>query len=168
MKIDRDLAIKILKYQNQHKDFYFPFLVMCREYSNEDEDFVEVEPNEWRMIKDDYKYQTFELWGNLQNLYGETVELMAKGFIEKILNSGKFIRNYIFYTTEGFTFLPNSKSDVPDVENCQVLGWGNGINAKDAFNDFKKQNRWLKSSKFNEVICAELKDEKTYNFNLKK
>jgi hypothetical protein len=55
---------------------------------------------------------------------------------------------------------------LPDVENCQVLGWGKGSNAKDAFYDFKKQNNWLKNAKFNEVIGAELKDEKTYNFSL--
>jgi hypothetical protein len=168
MKIDKELAAKILKYQNQHKDFYFPFLVMCGEYSDDDDDFVEVESNEWRMIKNNDKYQTFELRENLQNLYEETAELMAKGFIDKILNSGKLIKNYIFYTTEGFTFLPNSESDVPEVENCQVLGWGNGTSAKAAFNYFKKQNHWLENSKFNEVICVELKDEITYNFSLKK
>lgn len=86
MKISRELAIKILKYLDQHKDFYFPFLVMCKEYTEEDNDFVEVEPGEWKMIKSDDKYQTFELWENLQNLDEETLKLMAKGFLEKITN----------------------------------------------------------------------------------
>jgi hypothetical protein len=84
MKISRELAIKILKYLDQHKDFYFPFLVMCKEYTEEDDDFVEIEPDEWKMIKSDDKYQTFELWENLQNLDEKTLRLMAKGFIEKI------------------------------------------------------------------------------------
>ncbi len=83
MKISRDLAIKILKYLNEHKDFYFPFLVMCREFS-EDNDFMEIEPKEWRNIANDDTYQTFELWENLQNLDEETLQLMAKGFLEKI------------------------------------------------------------------------------------
>ena len=84
MKISRELAIKILKYLDKHKNFYFPFLVMCREYSDEDNDFVEIEPDEWINIQENDKYQTFELWENLQNLDRETLELMAKGFIEKI------------------------------------------------------------------------------------
>lgn len=84
MDINRELAIQILKYLDQHKDFYFPFLVMNQEYSEEDDDFVEIEPDEWRMIKKDEKYQTFQLWENLQNLEEETLRLMSKGFIEKI------------------------------------------------------------------------------------
>ena len=86
MKISRELAIKILKYLHKHPKFYFPFLVMCKEYTEEDDDFVEIEPGEWEMIASDDKYQTFELWENLQNLYPETLELMAKGFLEKIEN----------------------------------------------------------------------------------
>lgn len=84
MKISRELAIQILKYLDKHKYFYFPFLVVCKEYTEEDEDFVEIEPAEWKDIERDGKYQTFELWENLQNLYEETLQLMAKGFIEKI------------------------------------------------------------------------------------
>ena len=84
MRISRELTIKILKYLDRHKDFYFPFLVMCREYTEEDDDFVEIEPDEWKMIASDDKYQTFELWENLQHLFEETLQLMAKGFIEKI------------------------------------------------------------------------------------
>ncbi len=84
MKISRELAIKILKYLNGHKDFYFPFLLMCKEYTEEDDCFVEIEPSEWELMKSDKKYQTFELWENLQNLDEETLGLMAKGFLEKI------------------------------------------------------------------------------------
>ena len=83
MKISRDLAIKILKYLNEHKDFYFPFSVMCREFS-EDNDFMEIEPKKWQNIANDDTYQTFELWENLQNLDEETLQLMTKGFLEKI------------------------------------------------------------------------------------
>ena len=86
MDISRELAIKILKYLNQHKDFYFPFLVMNREYTQEDNDFLEIEPNEWKMIEEDGNYKTFQLWENLQDLDDDTARLMAKGFIEKITN----------------------------------------------------------------------------------
>ncbi len=86
MKINRDLAIKILRYLDEHKDFYFPFLVMCKEYSEENNDFIEIEPGEWKNIAQDDIYQTFELWENLQNLDEKTLQLMAKGFLEKIRN----------------------------------------------------------------------------------
>ena len=61
MKISRKLAIQILKYLDKHNDFYFPFLVMNKEYTEEDDDFVEIEPNEWENIESDENYHTFEL-----------------------------------------------------------------------------------------------------------
>ena len=140
MKISRELAIKILKYLDHHKKFYFPFLVMCKEYTEEDDDFVEIESDEWKMIKSDDKYQTFELWENLQNLYPETIQLMAKGFIEKMIDSKYVTRIFIFYTNEGFTFQPGSENDLPEAENCQVLGWGSGKSFVEAFNNFKEEN----------------------------
>jgi hypothetical protein len=85
MKISREVAIAILKYCHEHPSFYFPFLVMCQEYTPEDDDFVEIEPEEWEMIQSDDIYQTFELWENLQNLDTDTVPLMAKGFLDMII-----------------------------------------------------------------------------------
>ena len=93
MDISRELAIKILKYLDQHKDFYFPFLVMNKEYTEEDDDFVEIEPDEWETIKSDENYKTFQLWENLQNIDERTTELMAKGFLEEITN--KSLENHI-------------------------------------------------------------------------
>lgn len=84
MRITRFLAIKILKYLYEHPKFYFPFLVMCQEYTPEDDDFVEIEPEERENIEEDDIYQTFELWENLQNLYPQTLKLMSKWFVEKI------------------------------------------------------------------------------------
>jgi len=69
MRIKRNLAIEILKYLHKHPKFYFPFLVMCKEYTPEDDDFVEIEPNECGLIQSDKSYQTFELRENLQHLY---------------------------------------------------------------------------------------------------
>ena len=87
MDITRELAIRILRYLDKHPDFYFPFVVMCKEYPDEDDDFVEIEPDKWKLVKSDRKYQTFQLWENLQNLYKETIDLMSRGFIEKITNN---------------------------------------------------------------------------------
>ncbi|MEK7140201.1 MAG: hypothetical protein AAB815_00280 [Patescibacteria group bacterium] len=86
MDISKELAIKILKYLDQHEDFYFPFFVMNKEYTEKDDDFVEIEPSEWKIIAEDKNYRTFQLWENLQNLDLETLRLMSKGFMEKITN----------------------------------------------------------------------------------
>jgi hypothetical protein len=168
MKINRELAIKILKYLNEHPEFYFPFLVMCKEYPDEDDDFAEIDPKEWKIISDNDKHQTFELWENLQNLDEETLELMAKGFIDKIVECEITIRHFIFYTTEGFTFQPNSVCEIPEIENCQVLGWESGNTAREAFDNFKKENIWLEKLKFKNIIGVELKSQKIYDFNLEK
>lgn len=87
MRISRNLAIMILKYLDNNPKFYFPFLVMCQEYTPEDDDFVEIEPAERKNIEENDIYQTFELWENLQLLYRETLSLMTKWFIEKITKS---------------------------------------------------------------------------------
>lgn len=100
MDISRELAIKILKYLDENKDFYFPFVVVSWEYSGEDDDYIEIEASEWKNIEKDDKYQTFQLWENLQNLYRQTLKLMLKGFLEKITNESlelhitKLAKNY--------------------------------------------------------------------------
>jgi len=91
MPISRELALQILKYLVENPSFCFPFLVVCKgyaSYTDNDNDFVEIVP------KDDYEnllespdYNKFELWENLQNLKAETIELMSKGFIEKIVGN---------------------------------------------------------------------------------
>ena len=61
MDISRELAIIILKYLNKNKDFHFPFLVMNQEYTPEDDDFVEIEPNEWEIIETDENYKLYNV-----------------------------------------------------------------------------------------------------------
>jgi hypothetical protein len=76
------------------------------------------------------------------------------------------MKNYIFYTSEGFTFQPKSESIDPNIENCQILGWTNGKNPKEAFKNLKEENNFLKKTTFNEVICQELANTKKFNFYL--
>lgn len=84
MKISRVLAIQILKYTHTHSNFFFPFLVMNREYSAEDDDFVEILSEEWDDIEADKNYETFELWDNLQHLDKITANLLLKGLLEEL------------------------------------------------------------------------------------
>lgn len=113
MKISRKKAINILKYLDENRDFYFPFLVVCKEYSPEDNDFVEIEPDERDDIESDNMYQTFELWENLQNIDFDTIKLLSKWYFDYMF--WKSLKNEIqelfleyneYYKTE---FIESSK-----------------------------------------------------------
>lgn len=67
------------------------------------------------------------------------------------------MKKYIFYTSEGYTENNNSEA----VENCQILGWYEGNNEKEAFANFKKENSELK---FQDICCQELANDKVYYF----
>ena len=132
MDISRELAIKILKYLNQHKHFYFPFLVMNKEYTEEDDDFVEIEPDEWEMIESDENYKTFQIWENLQNIDERTLELMAKGFLEEITN--KSLENHITKLAKNYRNEWNEK--LWEAGKSEDFGLNEFINGKaDAFED---------------------------------
>jgi len=132
MRISRELAIKILKYLDQCKDFYFPFLVMCKEYTGEDDDFVEIEPGEWKTIKSDKKYQTFELWENLQNLDEQTLQLMSKGFLEKI--TSKSLEKHI--ATLAKNYRKERKEELWESANIEEFGLNEFIGGKaEAYED---------------------------------
>lgn len=130
MKISRELAIKILKYLNKHKKFYFPFQVACKEYAEEKghdfSEFLEIEPCEWRLISSDEKYQTFELWENLQNLYVETIELMAKGFLEKI--TGESLEKRIAILAKNYR--KEWKEELWESEKIEEYGFNEFIGGK--------------------------------------
>lgn len=132
MKISREIAIQILKYCYTHKDFYFPFLVMCKESSPEDNDFIEIEPKEWKTIKSEESYQTFELWENLQQLDYETTELLAQGFIEKITNVS--LEKHIIKLAKNYR--KTWKEKLTESTNIEDYGLNEFIGGKaDAFED---------------------------------
>ena len=78
------------------------------------------------------------------------------------------IKNYIFVTSEGYTFQPNSKSIEPDIENLQVVGFAKGKDPKEAFKRLIKENNYLLETGFNEVLSYELaeglEENKKYHF----
>lgn len=49
------------------------------------------------------------------------------------------MKEYVFYTHEGFTQSPTNI----DVENLQILGFANGENYKIALNELLRQNPWI-------------------------
>jgi hypothetical protein len=66
------------------------------------------------------------------------------------------MNSYIFTSSEGFTYQPNSTSDVPDVENLQVIGYAAGENEQVAFQNLIKENSWLLNTSFSEIRCLQL------------
>lgn len=132
MDISRELAIKILKYLDQHEDFYFPFLVVNKEYSSEDDDFVEIEPVEWETIESDKNYKTFQLWENLQNLHDNTLELLVAGFIETITKQS--LEKHIYALAKNYR--KEWQKDLCASEKIEEFGLNEFIGGKaDAYED---------------------------------
>ena len=62
MNLSRILGLVTLLIQNLAPFFARKYLVVCKEYTTEDEDFVEIAPSEFLSIIRDTSYQTFEVW----------------------------------------------------------------------------------------------------------
>ncbi|MCL5991884.1 MAG: hypothetical protein M1419_07255 [Bacteroidetes bacterium] len=66
---------------------------------------------------------------------------------------------YIFVTTEGTTFAPNSDFVDSEFDNLQVLGFSEGGNPDQAFKNFLKENKSYIDSNFDKLICWQLSDD---------
>ena len=66
------------------------------------------------------------------------------------------MNKYVFITTEGSTYQPNSDCSVPDIENMQVIGFGQGDTAQSAFRKLLKMDEYLVNTNFNEIIAIQL------------
>ena len=64
------------------------------------------------------------------------------------------MKEFIFYTLEGYTESPTGQT----VENMQVLGFEEGVNANEAFKTLINNNQWIVESGFNKekIICRQL------------
>jgi len=78
------------------------------------------------------------------------------------------MKKFIFITSEGFTFQPDNEDYEPDIENMQVIGFGEGDTAEDAVENMVDKNLYLKDTKFNKVIGIEIKSYKQSVLFLKK
>lgn len=61
-----------------------------------------------------------------------------------------------FYTTEGFTQVPDGES----IENCQILAFVEAEGVRQAWRKFKKENAWMKGRGFSldMAVCRALVD----------
>jgi hypothetical protein len=64
--------------------------------------------------------------------------------------------NYIFLTSEGYTFQPDSDAEAPGIENLQVIGFAGGTNPDVAFQNLLLNHNYLKETTFNEIFCYKL------------
>lgn len=69
------------------------------------------------------------------------------------------MKEFIFYTCEGYTESPTEKP----VENIQILGFEEGTTIQEANKNLLKKRPWIIESGFNEqeIIYKQLLDEKT-------
>ena len=77
------------------------------------------------------------------------------------------MNKYIFLTTEGFTYQPNSESCEPDIENMQVIGFGRGNMVQEALGNLLEINEDLVNTSFNEVIAIQLANDHIEYLSLK-
>ena len=60
-------------------------------------------------------------------------------------------KNFLFFTSEGFTFDGNNKK----IENMQILGDGFGEDIFEAFKNFKNEQAYLKDFTFKNVMAIQ-------------
>lgn len=85
MQISKELVIKILKYLLDNPSFYFPFNIVCINFDEDDESYdVDISQEIFDEVINNDEFKDFKLVENLQHLDLETLQLMSKGFIEKI------------------------------------------------------------------------------------
>lgn len=61
------------------------------------------------------------------------------------------MKNYLFFTSEGFTYDPNNK----EIQNMQILGDGLGKNLDEAFINFKTNQPYLKNFSFKNIMAIQ-------------
>ena len=83
--------------------------------------------------------------------------ILCRGYLDR-----PAMAQYIFFSTEGYTFTPNSEGEEPDVENCQVLGFSEGRSADEAFRALIEDNEWIAEGGYEEVIGMEVRGGKEW------
>lgn len=63
---------------------------------------------------------------------------------------------FLFLTPDGVTY-SSPKRLYPDVDNLQVLGYGEGDDEEDALKNCIQNNKWVFDTDFDAVFCVEIK-----------
>lgn len=135
MNISRDLALTIIRYLINNPDFYFPFIIKCKEPGKNNYFEISINKIGLNKILSSKELNEFILIENLQNLFKETIELMAKGFIDKITNE-----NYINEIEKlSKEYRKKWKKELCESEDIEIFGENEFIGGKaDAFEECLK------------------------------
>ena len=69
------------------------------------------------------------------------------------------MKKFIFITEEGYTSQPYEEDVSLDIENMQVVGFGEGSTVEDALTNMLEEDEFLKETSFNEVTGIEITNE---------
>ncbi len=72
------------------------------------------------------------------------------------------MKNFLFFTREGFTFDSNNK----EIQNMQILGDATGNDVLEAFKNFKINQPYLKNFSFTNVMAIQTIDDVIRNLEL--
>ncbi|MDN5124746.1 hypothetical protein PJV95_00655 [Aliarcobacter butzleri] len=72
------------------------------------------------------------------------------------------MKNYLFFTSEGFTYDPKNK----EIQNMQILGDATGNDVLEAFKNFKINQPYLKNFSFTNVMAIQTIDDVIRNLEL--
>lgn len=73
------------------------------------------------------------------------------------------MKNYIFYTQEGFTYDKSHNL----THNMQLLGTGKGNAMEEAFKNFKDEQSYLLHQDYDKVIAVQIVSSSIMNLRLK-
>lgn len=67
------------------------------------------------------------------------------------------MRNYLFYTTDGYTQAPDKR----EIDNCQVLGRAQGATKYIALQNLLKENPWIEEHQYSvdAIIACQIIDK---------
>ena len=71
-------------------------------------------------------------------------------------------KNFLFFTSEGFTYDGNNKK----IENMQILGDGFGNDILEAFKNFKNDQKYLKDFSFKNIMAIQTVGDVIRNLEL--
>lgn len=77
------------------------------------------------------------------------------------------MNKYIFITAEGSTYQPNSENPEPDIENVQVIGFGQGNKSREALRKFIEENDYITDTSFDDIYAIRLANNKREYLSLK-
>ncbi len=66
------------------------------------------------------------------------------------------MKNYLFTTPDGLTFLPGPNKEQMEIENLQVIGISQGRNSKDALKRLRDLNTYLTDYSISKILVYEL------------